>query len=258
MTGYRLLLLALVLPLATISTPGGDSVVSIASAEDNFDHSYTAWEGILREHVRRNGLVDYRGLQSNAALKGFLDSVANVSSEQLASWSRSQKIAFYCNAYNAYTFQTILDAWPVNSIRDIKPDAWDNARWKVAGRSMSLNDIEHKKLRGKMKEYRVHFVLVCAAKSCPVLPNKAIVPEGVNRQLERYARAFFTDTSRNRVDQSAGKVYLSKLMDWYRGDFDNAPAAYMARYVDEQTRIFLEAGKFSVEFNQYDWSLNKQ
>ncbi len=258
MTDYRLLLFALLLPLAAIATPGETSLVRVAHAETSFDHSYTAWDGILRAHVRRDGMVDYKGLRSNAAVKTFLDSVAGVSSEEVASWSRAQKLAFYCNAYNAYTFQTILDAWPVNSIRDIKPDAWDNARWKVAGQSMSLNDIEHKQLRGKMKEYRVHFVLVCAARSCPVLPDKAIVPEGVDSQLERYAQAFFTDTSRNRVDQAAGKVYLSKLMDWYGGDFNGAPATYMAKYVDEASRAFLEAGQFTVEFNEYDWSLNKQ
>jgi hypothetical protein len=258
MTDYRALLVALLLPFATILTPGEDTVVRVVQAETSFDHSYAAWNGILHAHVRRDGMVDYKGLSSNAALKSFLDSVASVSAKHVAGWSRAQKLAFYCNAYNAYTFQTILDAWPVRSIRDIKPDAWDNARWKVAGQLMSLNDIEHKQLRGKMKEYRVHFVLVCAARSCPVLPDKAIVPEGVDSQLERYAQAFFTDTSRNRVDQAAGKVYLSKLMDWYGGDFNGAPATYMAKYVDEASRAFLEAGQFTVEFNEYDWSLNKQ
>jgi len=262
-TDYRLLLFALLLPLAAILTPGEFSPVRAAhadggTAELSFDHSYAAWGFLLRKHVRHDGLVDYEGLQSNASLKAFLESVASVSAEEVAGWSRAQKIAFYCNAYNAYTFQTILDAWPVQSIRDIKPDAWDHARWKVAGQSMSLNDIEHKQLRGQLKEYRVHFVLVCAAKSCPVLPNKAIVPEAVDSQLERYARAFFTDTSRNRVDVAAGKVYLSRLLDWYRGDFNDKPAAYMAKYVDAETKSFLEGGRFTVEFNPYDWSLNKQ
>ena len=258
MPGHRLVLCAFLLAAAATLWPLGSSSVRGAQAKVSFDHSYAAWDGVLRAHVRSDGMVDYKGLSSNAALKTFLDSVATVSAEEVKGWSRAQKLAFYCNAYNAYTFQTILDAWPVSSIRDIKPDAWDNVRWKVAGQLMSLNDIEHKQLRGKMKEFRVHFVLVCAARSCPILPNKAIVPEGIDSQLDGYTRAFFADTARNRVDQAAGKVYLSKLMDWYSGDFNGAPATYMAKYVDEATRDFLLKGTFTVEFNEYDWSLNKQ
>ena len=244
-------------------------------AEAGFDHSYKLWDGVLRKHVDRTGMVDYAGLGSSEDLKTFVAEVAAVTPEELGSWSRSQKIAFYSNAYNALTFQTILDAWPVASIRDIKPDPWENARWTVAGRAMSLNQIEHSKLRGDLKEARVHFVLVCAAKSCPMLPARALVPENISGQLERYARAFFTDTSRNRVDVSGGKVYLSKILDWYGGDFigmeapelggvasssDKEAAAirYMAKYLDEATVDFLDTGTYTVVFNDYDWSLNKQ
>ena len=257
MTISRLLglLAAAALMLAPLSL-GAEPRADTRLAAAGFDHSYAAWDGVLRKHVGQDGMVDYVGLKSSAALATFLDSVATLSPGELAGWSRSQKIAFYCNAYNAYTFQTILDAWPVQSIRDIKPDAWKTAKWKVAGQTMSINEIEHQKLRGDLKEIRVHFVLVCAAKSCPVLPNKAILPDGVDGQLDRYTKAFFTDRTRNRVDQAGGKVYLSKLTDWYRGDFNDNPAAYMAKYVDAETRAFLEAGKFTVVFNDYDWSLN--
>jgi hypothetical protein len=263
MTNTRMYLYAVILSLAASPMAGAVRAERLASAdqriaEAGFDHSYAAWDGILKKHVRRDGMVDYAGLRSNEALTTFLDAVANVAAEEVAGWTRSQKIAFYCNAYNAYTFKTILDAWPVSSIRDIEPDAWETSKWQVAGRTMSLNEMEHKKLRGDLKEIRVHFVLVCAAKSCPVLPNKAIVPDGISAQLDRYAKAFFTDTVRNRVDQAGGKVYLSKLTDWYRGDFGDNPAAYMAKFVDAETRTFLEAGDFTVVFNDYDWSLNKQ
>lgn len=228
------------------------------AAADGFDHSYAQWDGVLRKHVRRDGMVDYAGLASSADLAAFLKTVAETPAEDVAAWTRAQKIAFYSNAYNAYTFQTILEASPVASIRDIKPDPWEASKWTVAGRTMSLNEMEHKKLRGDLKEIRVHFILVCAAKSCPVLPNKAILPDGLESQLNRYAKAFFTDTTRNRVDVAGGKVYLSKLLDWYRGDFNDNPAAYMAKFVDAETRAFLEGGEFVVVFNDYDWGLNKQ
>ncbi len=263
MNNAPLLLCAFMAFLA--ANPGLNLASSRAPAEDlrmaeaaGFDHSYAQWDGILRKHVRRDGMVDYAGLASNADLAAFLTTVAEVPAEEVAGWTRSQKIAFYSNAYNAYTFQTILDASPVASIRDIKPDPWEASKWTVAGRTMSLNEMEHKKLRGDLKEVRVHFILVCAAKSCPALPNKAIVPDDLNGQLDRYAKAFFTDTTRNRVDQAGGKVYLSKLLDWYRGDFDDNPAAYMAKFLDGEAKVFLEGGEFAVVFNYYDWRLNKQ
>jgi len=271
MTESRLLLCSFLLVLAappvlgsvqrTVDAAEADERLADADerlAEAGFDHGYAVWDAVLRKHVRRDGMVDYAGLKSSAELASFLAAVAAVPAEEVADWTRAQKIAFYGNAYNAYTFQTILDAAPVESIRDIKPDAWEASRWTVAGRTMSLNEMEHKKLRGDLKEIRVHFVLVCAARSCPKLPNKALVPEGLDGQLDRYAKAFFTDTTRNRVDVAGGKVYLSKLLDWYRGDFNDDPAAYMAKFVDADARAFLEAGEFAVVFNDYDWRLNQQ
>ncbi len=260
-------------PRATVDDAPAAADDAIADA--SFDHSYKVWDAILRAHVDRSGNVDYAALRSSAELKSFLDSVANVAPEEVGGWSRSQKIAFYSNAYNALTFQTILDAWPVASIRDIKPDPWEHARWTVAGRTMSLNQVEHSKLRGDLGEARVHFVLVCAAKSCPVLPNRALVPENISGQLERYAKAFFTDSARNRVDVAGGKVYLSRILDWYGGDFvgkqapelggvaslsekEAAAIRYMAKYLDEDTVRFLDTGEYTVVFNEYDWSLNKQ
>ncbi len=234
------------------------AVFVLAAPGAGFDHSYATWNGVLAEHVRSDGMVDYEGLRSNGDLGKFLEAVAAVPPEEVAGWSRAQKVAFYSNAYNALTFQTILDAYPVKSIRDIKPDPWEDSRWTVAGRTMSLNEIEHKKLRGDLEEYRVHFILVCAAVSCPVLPNRAITPDGLEAQLEKYTRAFFNDRSRNRVDVAGGKVYLSKLLDWYGGDFDGKPAAYMAKYVDGEAKAALEGGSLSVVFNDYDWSLNSQ
>ena len=242
---------------------------------DVFDHEYSAWDQVLRRHVDTAGRVDYAGAEKDSALGVFLDAVARVSPDEVAAFTRDQKVAFYINAYNALTFRTIVDAMPIDSIRDIKPDPWEAARWTVGGRRMSLNEIEHKKLRRELDEPRVHFVLVCAAVSCPVLPSRAIVPEELDGQLDKAARAFFVDPARNRVDRGSGKVYLSRIMDWYGGDFvgaevpelgelkrlDRKEAAvirYLATWVSEADRAFLAAGDFTIVLNEYDWSLNRQ
>lgn len=241
---------------------------------DLFDHDYGAWNGVLRRHVDADGRVDYAGVAADQDLATFLDAVASVPPEEVSAFSRPQKVAFYVNAYNALTFRTIVDAMPVASIRDVRPDPWEASRWTVGGRRMSLNEIKHKKLRKDLDEPRVHFVLVCAAVSCPVLPARAILPTDLDGQLERAARGFFTDPARNRVDRASGKVYLSRIMDWYGGDFvgadvpelagldrlDRKEAAvlrYMARYLEDEDRRALGAG-ISVVYNEYDWGLNAQ
>jgi hypothetical protein len=252
------------------------ALVGPARAADDFDHGYATWDQVLRRHVSSTGLVDYEGLASDAALDRFLDAIAAVPPEAVARWSRDQKVAFYINAYNALTFRTVLDARPIGSIRAIEPDPWEASKWTVGGRKMSLNEIEHKKLRRDLDEPRVHFVLVCAAISCPVLPDRAIVAEGLSGQLERATRSFFVDPSRNRVDRTAGKVYLSRILEWYGNDFVGAPdtpeladaaglspvevavVRYMAKYLDEDDRRFVQEQRFGVVYNEYDWSLNAQ
>lgn len=241
-----------------------------------FDHGYADWDATLRKHVDAAGRVNYAAVAKDPAFDRFVTSVAGVSAEDVNGWTRDRQVAFWINAYNALTFQTILDAKIPASIRDIKPDPWENARWSVGGRTLSLNWIEHTKLRGQLKEPRVHFVLVCAAVGCPTLPNRAVQPEGLDAQLERFTRTFFQDATKNRLDRASKTVHLSRILDWYGQDFVGAEATpdvpgsealgskegavlrYFARYASEGERAILAGGGFTVAFNEYDWSLNRQ
>jgi hypothetical protein len=251
-------------------------LASPALAGPGFDHTYADWDATLRKVVDAQGQVDYEGLAAVPAFGRFVEALAAVGPEDVAQWPREQQVAFWINAYNALTFQTILDAGIPPSIRDIKPEPWEAAKWPVAGRTVSLNWIEHTRLREQLKEPRVHFVLVCAAKSCPVLPNRAVLPTGLDAQLDRFARAFFQDARRNRVDLSTRTVHLSRILDWYGGDFaglegspalggldglnakETAVVRYLARFLSEADRAVLGGGKISVVYNEYDWSLNRR
>ena len=266
--------------LALVSTLLALLVASGAQARSQvppevFDHQYGAWDQVLRRHVDDAGRVAYASVATDPDLTTFLDSVAAVPPDRVAAFSRAQKVAFYVNVYNALTLRTIVDSLPTASIRDIRPDPWESSRWTVGGRRMSLNEIEHKKLRKDLDEPRVHFVLVCAAISCPVLRDRALLPTDLDEQLDRAAREFFTDPARNRVDRASGKVYLSRILDWYGDDFvgaevpelpgltslDRKEAAvirYMAAHLPEEDRSFLAAGSFTIVLNEYDWSLNTQ
>lgn len=267
------LVFAAVSPSEVTAKEGSDPVASA----DGFDHSYTLWDGVLRKHVTSKGMVDYKGLSAEAGdLNAFMAEVAGVSAEEVGGWSRDRQVAFYINAYNALTFKTIIEAFPVGSIRDIKPDPWENSRWTVAGRTVSLNWVEHSKLRGHFGEARVHFVLVCAAIGCPRLPNRAILPTGLDAQLNAATKTFFVDPGKNRVDAGGGKVYLSRIMEWYGDDFidwkgtpvgptlegrtpkEAAAVRLLGKFVSVADQEFLAKNGFAIVFNDYDWSLNSQ
>ncbi len=244
-----------------------------SAAAGSFDHSYVTYDAMLRAHVDDEGLVDYESLSKDRRLSAFISAIAGVGAEELLGWTRQQQVAFLINAYNALTLQTIVDAPGVASIRDIRPDPWEAPRWQVGGRTVSLNFIEHTRLRRQFREERVHFVLVCAARGCPRLPKRALRPEGLSEQLDAYARSFVRDPRRNRMDRTGGKFYLSRLFQWYADDFvasaKGLPDALLAlegtqgevvRYIypllSEEDQQFLRNGKFEVVYSEYDWKLN--
>ena len=74
----------------------------------------------------------------------------------------------------AFTLRLILDHRPVASIKDIPSGKrWDDRRWTLAGETVSLDQIEHQRIRAAFREPRIHFALVCAARSCPPLRAEA-------------------------------------------------------------------------------------
>ncbi len=139
----------------------------------------------------------------------------------------------------------------------------------VGGERYSLDDIEHKILRKKFKEPRIHFALVCASKSCPSLLPEAYVADRLDEQLTAAAQAFLTDPAkgfrleRKRVgDGDRSRVYLSSIFKWFRKDFEadgRSLVEFIAPYVPEDGRAFLEeqGDVVSFRFLTYDWSLNE-
>jgi uncharacterized membrane protein YdjX (TVP38/TMEM64 family) len=139
---------------------------SALSAGAVFDHG--DFNRLLSRHVDDAGFVDYKSLTVEATvLDGYLKTIANADFEVLG---RDEKLAFLINAYNAFTLRLILDRYPVSSIKDIpSADRWDAVRWVLAGQTVSLNQVEHERIRQHFAEPRIHFALVCAAVGCPPL-----------------------------------------------------------------------------------------
>lgn len=231
-------------------------------AASDFDHSHALFGKVLRTFVE-DGSVDYAGLERNPAdLKAYLGRLASISKKEFRDWSEPEQIAFLCNLYNAATLQLIIDHYPVESIKKI------GGRWKgpwkqevvsLFGEKVTLDHVEHDLIRKDYKEPRVHFALVCAARSCPPLRGEPYTPEKLDEQLEDQGRIFMNAPSKNRVDLENRTVYLSKIFKWFSGDFEEASGsvlAFVRPYFPEDISKQLEDGEFAVEYMDYDWALN--
>jgi hypothetical protein len=208
--------------------------------------SHEIWDQLLRKYVSSSGKVNYKGLKAE---KGRLDTYIKLLSEHkpTGEWSRNEQLAYWINVYNANTVKLILENYPLKSITDLgKP--WDKKFILMGSTAYTLNQVENEIIRPVFKEPRIHFAVNCAAKSCPPLLNEAFTADKLNSQLEKQTRAFINSSS-NSI--SSGKVELSKIFEWYGGDFGDL-VSYVQRY--SSTQIEKSA---KVSFKEYDWALNE-
>jgi Protein of unknown function, DUF547 len=221
--------------------------LTISVTAQNFDHS--KWNKILQSCVNNDGKVDYKGFKADAK---NLEIYLNTLSENIPkdSWTKAEKLAYWINAYNAFTIKLIIDNYPVKSIKDIK-NPWDVSFIKLGDKIFTLNYIEHKILR-KMNEPRIHFAIVCASVSCPKLQNIAFESSTIEAQLTNATKEFLADSSRNNLSQNNIKV--SKIFKWFSSDFMQDGS--LIDFLNQYSEITISK-KASKSYNNYDWNLNE-
>lgn len=208
---------------------------------------------VMHAVVDESGRVDYALLQSDRELMAKLDAyVLGLEQVNLADLSDSAtKIAFFSNVYNACTLKGVMDAWPVDSVRNIKAlfGFFTHANWNLGGRLYSLNDIEKEWLRPL--DVRIHFTINCASASCPRLARQLFTPALVEAQMEALVNDFLNDETKN-LFRDNGVWELSKIFDWYRGDFGGKQEVvdFILRY-----RKDLKPPR-RIHYREYDWRLN--
>lgn len=224
---------------------------------------------LLSEHVK-DGQVDYGRLKADSRLTRYLEQLAGTDPEQLP--SEADQLAYWLNAYNAYTLKLIVDRQPKQSITEVgkgglalgsilKTTAWDIRFAKLGGKTYTLNEIEHEVIRRRFKDARAHFALNCASGSCPVLRAEAYSSEKLDQQLDDQARQFLQDKARNRFDLATKTAWLSSIFSWYRQDFGENEKAMLlaaAKHAPEEIRAAIEAdpSAWKIKYLPYDWSLN--
>ena len=218
---------------------------------------YAIYGELLANHVQQ-GVVDYRGLKKD---EGGLDAALKDMAElDLSDLSTNQFKALCINAYNAWTIKLILMHYPgISSIKQIGgvfSGPWKQKIVHLGGKVLSLGELEHDILRPKFKDPRIHFAINCASRGCPPLLNRPYRGKNLDRTLDEVTAAFINAPRRTVV--KSGKLYLSKIMDWFSRDFNDDQVGFVLHYADPglQRRIQSLGGHIEIDFLDYDWSLN--
>lgn len=247
------------------------------------DLEHSLFSEDLKQYVE-NDLIHYKKWKLQPErLEKYLKSLSDITQDEFEKLSKQDKEALWINAYNAFTVKVVLDHYPINgsepyypknSFRQI-PDAWEEYFFVVAGRRVSLYDIEHD-IGRRLHDPRIHFAVVCAAKGCAKINKEAYVGKTLDAALEAQTDKFILDPQNVDFDHKQKVVRVSKLFSWFPLDFLNAVGFKTVPYpppkddevvlryivsrspreVRERFQSDEDYRAYKVVYKEYDWSLN--
>lgn len=226
-------------------------------------HDFSDWDALLKKHVapatiagvRLNG-VAYGKLKEDPQFKKLIGDLKNASPGS----ARPEQLSFWINVYNILAVKTVVDHYPVKSIKDIGNllnPVWRRPVAPVAGKERTLHEVEHEILR-KMGDPRIHMAIVCASVSCPDLRPDAFTPERLDAQLDEQVKTFLENMGKGmKIDMSSQKIYLSSIFKWFEKDFAGSGGIlqFVTRYAPSDQKI-LSDDKVKLSYLDYNWDLN--
>ncbi|MFQ5708815.1 MAG: DUF547 domain-containing protein [bacterium] len=210
---------------------------------------------VLKRFVR-DGLVDYQAIAKDEDFQQFLAWLETARPESLQ--TKEERLAFWINAYNASAIAGVIRHFPLKKVLEVD-GFFSKEQHAVAGSTYTLDQIEKEILFKKFGDPRLHFVLVCAAKSCSGLPSEAYSGPTVLRKMDEVARAFLNNPRKNRLDRSNKIFYLSQIFNWYASDFTGngtTVLSFIEPFLSADKRAFISRNKVEIKYLEYDWSLN--
>ncbi len=258
MTDPRKTLVACLLALAILS---GAPAASAAPPD------YSSWQSLLSKYYDPAKGMNYKALKANEAktLDALRRQMAQVDAGSLP---KPDQLAYWINLYNISVVDTVVDGYPVKSIRDLSTDpivrlnVFKKATIDTRQGKMSLDAIENEKIRPGFKDPRIHFAINCAAQSCPPIRPEPYVGARIDQQLDDQTRRFLNGPNGVRLEQDGEELVLhtTKVMDWFSDDFKSwggGHKAFIRKYVtpDKQKRIDA-AKKVEIRYDDYSWKLN--
>ena len=229
----------------------------------------------------RDGLVYYRALRSDRARLDKYIASLNVGSDVYERWSPEQKMAFWVNSYNAFVLQTVIDHYPIrgssksypaNSIRQI-PGAFEQAKHRAAGRSVTLDEIE-KNVLPEFKEPRLYLALGRGAVGSGRLRSEAYSGDRLKQQLDDLQQEFVEEETMIKIDRAANLVSVTSIMSWRSAEFiaaydsgatgamaqrspiERAIVAFVLPHLLPLEKELLQKNEFKLTYHPFDWRLN--
>ena len=248
-------------------------------------------KGILKifdAFMANAGMLDYASIRESQKFEEFKALTAKLQLLNLRSLDKNSLIAFFINIYNALVIHGFIQyGIPTTTLQRVS--FFENVTYKIGPYLLSLGDIEHGVMRANRTapysffskkrfnsddsrmelvnrlrlDPRVHFALVCGAKSCP--PLKVFSGENLNSELDEVGKAFLNESDNIRYDDKEQKVFLSKIFSWYYYDFGNSDGEllnFLLPYISESEEkkklenALCDNKQIKIKYNEYDWGVN--
>lgn len=241
---------------------------------------------ILKSCVNNEDMVNYREMQRRLLdLDKLLDEFDSLDLTEYRQWSPDDKKAFWINIYNLQKIKIVTDNYPIQPPRILRglwgPDDLrhieneiSNYKFIVMGEEFNFKKIEDQLFRKEFHDARIFLTLTDACLSSPPLRNEPYSGDSLNEQVNEQAKKFLSHPLAFKIDREKGRVYLSALFEPGRygkefleeystdkdfGDFApdvRAVLNFVSKYISDKNASFLEAGKYSVSYMTYDWTIN--
>ena len=200
-----------------------------------------------------------------AELRGYLDHLASIDPDDS---NPAGAKAFWINLYNTGALDLARRSWDAGAETVLRlPGAFDHPFVTIAGETLSLDGIEHGKVR-RFGDPRIHAALVCGSASCPTLAFEPYRAEDIEDQLDRQMRRFLVDGGAI-ADRAQHTLTLSRLFLWYGGDFVRPrqmptllPASRRAlrravlTWMPRDLAAWVRTTHPRLRFADYDWGLS--
>ena len=231
--------------------------------------AHDKWQSLLDIHLKRHASgvnrFNYQGLKSATAdmlkLNSYLDDLQSIDPRE---YSRAEQKAYWINFYNALTVKVVVDAYPVDSIKEIheswipRSGPWGDVHAHVAGQPLTLDNIEHGILRPIWKDERIHYAVNCASIGCPNLATDTYTAQNTESLLNAGAREY-VNHQRGVDVVDADFIVMSSIYDWWVfdfGDSEEGVIAHLLKYANPDLAEHLKNFDGAIDY-EYDWDLNQ-
>jgi hypothetical protein len=245
----------------------------------NVDALQAPLDSLLDVYVR-DGFVYYRALKSDRAKLDRYVASLDIAQATYDKWPKEQQLAFWINAYNAIVLQTVVDHYPIrgrareyppNSLRQV-PGAFERLPHRVAGRSMTLDEIETG--LAQFKEPQALLALGRGSVGGGRLHSEAYTTQRLADQLRAVAAECVQRKECVQIEATTGTLSVSPLFSWRealfveplgatelkdypgRSPIERAVLRLIEPYLLPSEQEFLKQNSFTVTYHQFDWRLN--